>query len=357
MPGQSGGVLYSPTTGKVYGVLSQSSYFFRDSLFSSSESLSNLVQAYRQGKRGSLSDTQFKLKRGMTYRDFGNGISEESFLDRSTGGTFGDPGDTVSGFCKGNVESSISNLDVIQALSQGIDSTFDVSPPDPEMIYQKYGIRSGIEMNGKNVLGFKATRISKNKKLPETLLLAGNAQSIRFLRDHAKEYQFVPLNEGANLLKEIPWKRGKSTIIQFNDNDCLGEAVQKQSSLEIGDKKVVVKLEIGVSGEKRGCQHDEIHLVLDEQGRISGNDRFMPVVRVKGPKSGVDYDLDLSSIFFTDLSQLSVNLPEGRAFDSPISDEHFLQSQEKRKREVFIPVREELYGGEPTWGFRMSGDK
>ena len=113
-----------------------------------------------------------------------------------------------------------------------------------------------------------------------------------------------------------------------------------------------------------GCRNEPVNLHLDGKGTLQGNQQFLPIVRAKGTVTGQTYDIDLTNLFFTDLSKtkeelswlamLRQKLPQDsylstlnksakRASDFT-SD--FLVEARKREKESLITARNEESGDE-----------
>ncbi len=71
--------------------------FKKESYFVSSKSIVSLIEDYKKGKRGFTSNTRWRLKNGVTFRDYGYGVLETNIGKLPSGSFFkGDSGNAIS---------------------------------------------------------------------------------------------------------------------------------------------------------------------------------------------------------------------------------------------------------------------
>lgn len=383
--GQSGAFLYGYQSGKVYGVLGQSNYFFRESFYSSPQALKRLFRAYSQGRRGHLTQSRFKMRNSLPYRDFGDGISEATFSDRSTGkgvygdpgkGVYGDPGKGVYGdpgkgvYCDPAVQNlanlSPTNLEAVQAVLRGQDFQGPKTTPDAGAIFERYGLRPGILWHGKSVIAIQAFSHKNEGRTPDLVLLA-NAQSVKFIREHADRFRFVPVENGSDLVELATLRGGDSklTIPKHEASSACHNGLTHMEDMSLERDSAGIKIRLLVSARTKsslpdgrvvslGCEIEPLVISLDRNGAVAGQEHFLPIVQVRGAKSGQTYDVDLRDVFFRDLSSLGVALRDPLFDANGISqqiDDVFLRELNRTAGRIQIPVRNHLTGDEHVYEF------
>ncbi len=142
MPGLSGAPLiqdlpYSHDLKKnVYSFrlsgLVQGHHRFEDkSFFVGEKDIQTLTQIFLSGKRGRMSQTQWRLHSGVTYRDFGNGVFEVVFAKvPSSSFLKGDSGNAISadGYVSRHLEIGIPNTSGTTTIGMFVKSKEGIFP-------------------------------------------------------------------------------------------------------------------------------------------------------------------------------------------------------------------------------------
>ena len=305
-PGMSGTILLANDLDqetRVAGVLTQYNYYFSDSYFASEKVMVELVNQFAQGKRGRTNDTAWEMKNSLTYRNFGGRFRETNFISAPSGnGVSGDPGNGVAGDPGNGVggdpglcirKDRDENLGGISRLATLLK---DSSP------YAIFGIRPGIQWDGKAVIGIRAV----SKTVPhQTFLLYANTQAINFMQKHALDYNFESVALGEDLM---PFAREK-----------LLRIFGKTPSKELRKEKILLKgsnpnywlgataefsrneIKLSLVGDQQS--DPQAVLVLDAKGRKKGESQFLPIVEASSGKN--KFVVDLRQLYFTDLSDVA----------------------------------------------------
>lgn len=292
----------------VKGLITQSNYYFNETLLARDTSIRQLFEAYRQGKRGVLGATRWKARNGLTYRTFENGWVEASFTLGPTGrGVLGDPGAGVlgdPGHRRGFTPWGDSN---------------------PLAVVRHYGLRPGMLHQGRNVIAVEA--FAKNESArPRRLLFYADQSVLSFMKSHAADYEFRTVGAGADLL---PLVRARFLAEEGQTLELEGQSGPPEDikdyirrprfstrahRVTLKSDRIEVRLatftrEPGKS-ESADSVADVLEFSIDRKGRLIGSrqEEFFPIIEVKSAKSGQTYFVDVRRLFFNDLSQVSLPL-------------------------------------------------
>lgn len=136
----------------VLGIAKSSDRYVPGSWFVTEKSISNILQSYLKGSRNTTNQTQWKMRFGLTYRDYGNGNAEINPASYKTGGfSRGDGG--FSRCNKGGLGRSDNG-----GLDRG-DSGASVFCSLSEAVYESQfwkilDITPGVKYNYSPILGF-----------------------------------------------------------------------------------------------------------------------------------------------------------------------------------------------------------
>jgi hypothetical protein len=302
--GTSGSVAFRPDGEPVVeGIITQSNYFLSETLLTRSASVIKLLKKYGDGERGSVSDTVWAMRNGLTYRKFAGGWTEVNFANVHTGnGIFGDPGKNVW------------------------------RAKRPIEVLKHYGISPGLIYAGKTVIGIYAR--SKNN-VGRDLLLAPDPMSLEFMREESDSYNFTLIDSDyPNLISLALGRYGILGPSPFKcksgaPDNLLKETLQpsrgrnftgSKHSVAFDGRNVTVKVRTYSKSWTRKSQpdpSDTIEFTLDNHGALKGGptSAFLPVIEVQSRKTGEIYLVDVRKLLYDDLSQiiLPANLPSNHS--------------------------------------------
>ncbi len=338
-PGMSGTILLENDLNgdtKVVGVLTQYNYYFADSYFASEKTLQALVAQFGEGKRGRTGDTSWEMKNKLTYRNFGNEFIEANFIGAPSGnGVGGEPGNGVHGD-PGTVDPECLRQAGItdESFAELLATASKMKELSPSSVFAGFAIAPGMLWKGKSVMGIEVVPKSKGSR---GFLLYPNAQAVSFMRKNAGEFGFKPVLQGADLQ---PFARKK-----------LEQIFGATSSLEMNKRKITLKggralaeftdneIKLTLAGD---YDRDPVaHIVLDAQGKASGQAQFLPIVEAASGESS--FVVDLRQLYFTDLSDVAQHLT--RADKLPDSASEALTAYNQN---IQLPYKNKGTGAEGT---------
>jgi hypothetical protein len=288
------------------GVTSQLSRDFIGSWFVSDQAVARLIAGYLNGQRNdpksNPDSTRWRLFKGVTYRDYGNGDSETLLLrDHAGGATRGDGGGATRGDGGGPDGAGGSAL-----AAQDISRLFG----------------AGIVFNGVPAFGLT---IAKNRTV------FGDRMAfdwIRLARIEPKSIEIV--KDGMSLrplliarLESFPWFKMLAPVSLKKSVRSGGtfvlESRQNPFEVEENDPRVpqLHTLLMGDDGfmtftiDLRHAGQGFLRFKLDPAGRLINEEgggvasRFVPVLHLKS-KNGQNYAVDLRRLFFIDLASAGV---------------------------------------------------
>jgi hypothetical protein len=315
--GASGSFVADFSRGRPYmeGLITQSSYYFNETLLVRHEMLGRLLELYKSGQRGTLGGTTWNMRNGLTYREYANGWSEVNFLDNNTGNwVIADPGNWV-------------------IADPGCESMGSAPPrpspwndADPAQVLAQFGLEPGMRLRGKPIIAISAVA-KKGNVNPSQLLFYADPSALAFMREHADEYTFTPLEYGADLLSPMMQRLGAKgrkinfgaqtgpprDIVKFNETFDYSFSPD-QEHLSVEDGKIKVRLQTYSADRVKKEDPDSADVVefeLDKRGALinsSPQAGFTPIIEVKGERSGETYYVDIRRLFFNDLSEVSLPL-------------------------------------------------
>lgn len=301
-PGMSGALLFSvPSQGlpRAEGVLSQYNAYFSSSYYSPLKFVRALLEAYSSGQRGKLHayDPDWRMKRGLLYRDYGKGTSEADFINAPSGnGIYLDPGNGVY-------------LDPYTGTPTGKEPAGN---PDGKKTaasrMREYGLRAGILWEGKSVIGFAAQPKNPGRS---PFLLYANAEAISFMREQAANYDFTAVPEGADLM---PYLRQKLRNAFGSNTNSFSESFKLKPGDDFGageddflqgnENGIELSLTTGgIDSTSHQDYRDTFRLQLDSHGLPPGSNTFFPIVEIR--TRALTYYVDLRPLYFTDLSTVA----------------------------------------------------
>lgn len=126
--------LFSNFNFSVIGISKSAARNLPGSWFATAPSVAHLFKSYLEGTRGTLGETRWHLRNGLTYRNFGNGASEIFPTTYKVGNlTRGDGGNLI----------------------RGDSSQIEITSPFDLETWMSFQITPGIKYNNKPILGFR----------------------------------------------------------------------------------------------------------------------------------------------------------------------------------------------------------
>ncbi len=332
-PGESGAPLFRKENGKwVLSGVAQS--FDRNFLVSYFSAPYHFQQEILEFDEPQTSDAiRWRLRNGVTYLDFGNGIREIVPADpRASKVGVTDDGSKVG------VTDDGSKVGVTDDGSK-VGVTDDGSSGNRGL-----RVLPGIELDGNPYIGVRlqdgsfAYADRSAIELLRVLVLAGESGRSGHLATGSK-LQALLLER----LKKITGREiGPGSVIESPGRGVLGAA-----RVEILEKGIVLYLPIGMQEEGKPRL---LRVELDEFGRYQGN-AFQPLIRVKNPEGGKDYIVDLRGFYFVHLAwtnETQQGIPVARVRKEGAAAERYygftrLQGEDKQDiREHCLPQIETL---------------
>ncbi|MBT3584311.1 MAG: hypothetical protein HN509_05365 [Halobacteriovoraceae bacterium] len=308
VPGMSGAPFLKPKNGFFFvdGVVTQYNRVRELSYISDNKSMQNLIERYLAGERGIVKNfagkkVEWKYSRtGGTYRVLGNGkIFEIPNPEGNAGGEGGDGGGPIIGDGGGPIIGDGGG----PIIGDGGGEAGDGGDPDcykntvphdfiknAESYLKKSFYRPGIQYRGKNAVAFKM----KLKSTGQEEIVYANWESLAMIEKLRGQITVTPLEESdlnLNTLMLNQFKRkdrksfgtvcrypepgGKFCSSIFWDQDTETLSVQT-----ISDGKVLPEFKMGKK------------------------DQLLPWYRIKDPKTGHEYILDVRGLFMTNLQHV-----------------------------------------------------
>ncbi|MCM2277675.1 MAG: hypothetical protein NDJ89_06325 [Oligoflexia bacterium] len=259
--------------------------------------IARTFEDYLRGKRGNPKGITWLSRNGLVYRVFPDGTREINPDTIVTGGPdsagSGGPDSAGSG---GPDSAGSGGPDSAGSGAGGTQKSSKLDLGDP---YRTFQISSGFIYKGREAVALKAYV----PELRETLYVPGSLDGLSLLKSlRAKSIKPLPADFPiTRLLKErVGTKRDA-----FQITSDSGRSVQYRN----GKVRILI--------QKLGPAQADLTLDLDEAGKLVGSDHkgFVPIVRVKGPRTGTEYSVDLTDLFLTHpdpLQHFNVALPARR---------------------------------------------